>query len=190
MNLSNKLTVSRIVLAFVLMYFLFARWQGAKYFALVTFLVACVTDYYDGLLARRRKEITDFGKLMDPIADKILVLAAFLAFVELNLIPAWMVVIVITREALITGLRISALSRGKVLEAEEAGKHKTVSQMVAVMAILIFLVLRDVAQFLIFWNSQLQIWFLRVIFYLMLATVGLTLTSGVSFLWRNRKVIL
>ena len=88
MNLSNKLTISRIFLAFVLMYFLFAKWPGAKYFAFFTFAGASLTDYFDGYFARKEGKITDFGKLMDPIADKILILAAFLAFVELELVPA------------------------------------------------------------------------------------------------------
>lgn len=188
MNLPNKLTISRIALTFIFMYFLFARWTGARYAAFITFVVACLTDYYDGLIARREKKITDFGKFMDPIADKILVLSAFLAFVELKLIPAWTVVIIVAREITVTGLRIFALGRGTVLQAEEAGKHKTVSQMIAIFAILIFLILKDTAKFFAFWNSAIERWFLDTIFILMMITVVLTLSSGISFLWRNRKM--
>ncbi len=188
MNLPNKLTISRIILTFVFMYFLFARWAGARYFAFLVFITACLTDYYDGKIARREKQITDFGRLMDPIADKILVLAAFLAFVELKLIPAWTVVIIIAREVTVTGLRIFALGRGKVMEAEESGKHKTVSQMTTIFIILIFLMLKEAAKFLSFWNGTTERLFLDIIFGLMLITVVLTLTSGISFFWRNRKM--
>ncbi len=189
MNLPNKLTISRIILTFVFMYFLFARWTGARYFAFITFVIACLTDYYDGYIARRDSKITNFGRLMDPIADKILALAAFLAFVELKLIPAWTVVIIIAREVTVTSLRIFALGRGVVLEAEEAGKHKTVSQIVAIFTILTFLILKDTAKFFSFWNSTIERWFLNLIFALMLITVVLTLSSGISFILRNRRIL-
>lgn len=188
MNLPNKLTISRIILTFVFMYFLFAKWAGAKGCAFLTFLAASLTDYYDGYLARTKNQITDFGKFMDPVADKILVLSAFLSFVQLALIPAWMVVIIVAREVTVTGLRIFGLGRGIVLQAEEAGKHKTVSQMATIFLILIFLVLKGAAQFLSFWSETTEIWFLNAIFGLMLITVALTLTSGISFFRRNKKM--
>jgi len=118
MNLPNKLTVSRIVLVGVFMLFLFLHGVIAKVLALITFLIASFTDFLDGYIAKKYNMVTDFGKLMDPIADKVLILAAFLAFVEMELIPAWMVVIIIFREVTITGLRISALTRGKVIPAD------------------------------------------------------------------------
>ncbi len=124
---------------------------------------------------------------MDPIADKILILAAFLAFVEMKIIPGWMVIIVIFRELLITGLRINAARRGKILSASLAGKHKTASQMVAIIAILIFLIIRESAQKL--WSPLWELWFRRGAFYLMLLTVVLTLISGLSYLIRNRDVL-
>jgi len=188
MTLPNTLTVSRVFLTFVFMYFLFAGWTGARYFAFFTFIIACLTDYFDGYFARKEGKITDFGKLMDPIADKVLVLAAFLAFVELKLIPAWTVVIILTREVVVTGLRIAALGKGKVMEAEEAGKHKTVSQMIAIFMILIFLMLKEAGKSLAFWNYNTERWVLNLIFFVMLVTVTLTLTSGISFFWRNRKI--
>lgn len=188
MNISNKLTISRIILTFVFMYFLFAKWSGARYLAFITFLIASLTDYFDGYFARKEGTITEFGKLMDPIADKILVLAAFLAFVELELIPAWTVVIIVSREVTITGLRIAALTKGKVIEAEEAGKHKTVSQMIAIFMILIFLILKEAGKSLVFWNGDTERWVLNLIFFVMLLTVLLTLTSGISFFIKNRKL--
>lgn len=188
MTLANKLTISRVFLAFVLMYFLFARWAGATYAAFLTFTAACLTDYFDGYFARKEGKSTDFGKLMDPIADKILILSAFLAFVELKLIPAWTVVVIVTREVTVTGMRIFALSRGRVIEAEEAGKHKTVSQMIAVFMILIFLMLREAGKSLSFWNCYTERLMLNIIFVTMFVAVALTLTSGISFFVRNRKL--
>ena len=183
MNLPNKLTVSRIILAGMFILFLFIRGAGAKFAALSIFLVACITDYYDGYLARKMNAITDFGKLMDPIADKVLVLGGFLAFVEMHIIPAWMVMVLIAREFLITGLRVLALSQKKVLAAEVAGKHKTISQMVSVIAILIFLIIRDsgfIFRYVEYYGTAIYI--------LMLITVGMTITSGVFYMLNNQHV--
>jgi CDP-diacylglycerol---glycerol-3-phosphate 3-phosphatidyltransferase len=185
MNLANKLTISRIVLAGIFILFLFIRGPGAKFMALAIFMAACITDYYDGYIARRTNSVTSFGKLMDPIADKILVLGAFLAFVQMNVIPAWTVIIIITREFVITGIRILALSQKKVLAAESGGKHKTVSQMVAVIAMLIFLIIRDMG--LGFRHIQV---FETGVYLLMLITVGMTLTSGVSYMFRNKDIFM
>ena len=185
MNLANKLTISRIVLAGIFILFLFIRGAGAKFMALALFMAACVTDYYDGYIARKTNSITSFGKLMDPIADKILVLGAFLAFVQMNVIPAWMVIVIITREFVITGIRILALSQKKVLAAESGGKHKTVSQMVAVIAILIFLIVRDMG--LGFRHMQA---FETGVCLLMLITIGMTLASGISYMVRNKDIFI
>jgi len=112
-NLPNKLTILRIVLAFVFILFLFIGGLAAKVTALVLFLSASATDILDGYLAKKNNQITDFGKLMDPIADKILIISAFLAFVEMRLIPAWMVVIILFREAAVTGLPYACPEQGK-----------------------------------------------------------------------------
>ena len=185
MNLPNKITLSRIALAFVFMFFLFCRGITAKYLALFTFIAASLTDLIDGRIARRRKLENDFGRLMDPIADKILILAAFLAFVEMEIIPAWMVIIIIFRELVITGLRLNAARCGKILAASLAGKHKTVSQMVSIITILVFLIVRESAKG--FWSPILELWFKRGIFYLILFTVALTLISGLSYIIRNKN---
>ncbi|MCQ9207966.1 MAG: CDP-diacylglycerol--glycerol-3-phosphate 3-phosphatidyltransferase [Omnitrophica bacterium] len=187
MNLANKITLSRIGLTFVFMFFLFSQGLVAKYLALITFVFASLTDLLDGHIARKRKTENDFGRLMDPIADKILVLAAFLAFVEMKIIPAWMVIIIIFRELVITGLRIIAATRGKVLSASLAGKHKTVSQMVAIISILIFLIIKESAQGL--WGPVWELWFERSVFYLMLVTVIFTLISGLSYIIRNKPTL-
>jgi CDP-diacylglycerol--glycerol-3-phosphate 3-phosphatidyltransferase len=185
MNIANKLTISRIILAGFFILFLFIRGAGAKFMAMAIFLAACITDYYDGYLARKIGCITAFGKLMDPIADKILILGAFLAFVEMEIIPAWMVMIIIARELVITGIRILALTQKKVLEAEAGGKHKTVSQMVAVIAVLIFLIIRDTG----FGLKHMED-FKTAAYLLMLITVVMTLTSGISYMARNKDIFM
>ena len=187
MNLPNKITLSRIVLAFIFMFFLFSQGLMAKYLAFFTFCLASLTDIIDGQIARRRKLENDFGRLMDPIADKILVLAAFLAFVEMKIIPAWTVIIILFRELVITGLRINAAMRGKVLSASLAGKHKTASQMVTIICILLFLIIRESAGDS--WSLLNELWFKRSVFYLMLITVVFTLISGLSYLIRNKKAL-
>ncbi|MDP2911593.1 MAG: CDP-diacylglycerol--glycerol-3-phosphate 3-phosphatidyltransferase [Candidatus Omnitrophota bacterium] len=185
MNLANKLTISRIVLAGIFILFLFIKGPGAKFMALALFMAACITDYYDGYIARKTNSITSFGKLMDPIADKILVLGAFLAFVQMNVIPAWMVIIIIAREFVITGIRMLALSQKKVLAAESGGKHKTISQMVAVIAILIFLIVRDLG--LGFRHMEN---FETALYLLMIITVAMTLTSGISYMISNKDIFM
>jgi CDP-diacylglycerol--glycerol-3-phosphate 3-phosphatidyltransferase len=171
------------------MFFLFVHGLWAKVFALVIFIIAAISDFLDGFIAQKRNMVTDFGRLMDPIADKILVLAAFATFVQLQLIEAWMFVIIIARELLITSLRLFALNKGKVLSAARAGKHKTVSQMSVIFLILLFIVAREVMLTYFTWNPDWERMFHQYIYFLMLITVGFTLYSGISYLWENRKII-
>jgi len=194
MNIANRLTVFRIVLTFIFMFFLLFPFKGAwvlwaKIASLATFIAAAISDFLDGFIAQRRNMVTDFGRLMDPIADKILVLAAFAAFVQMQLIEAWMFVIIISREILITSLRLFALNKGKVLSATRAGKHKTVSQMLVIFCVLGFIVSKEIILAYFTWNPAWQALFQQGIYLLMLFTVGLTLYSGVSYLWDNRKII-
>ena len=105
--------------------------------ALVLFVAASITDILDGTIARKRGLITDFGKLMDPLADKILICSAFIAFIELEWMPAWMVIVIVARELAITGLRLLAASKNIVLAAEKQGKNKTITQVVAIIALLV-----------------------------------------------------
>jgi CDP-diacylglycerol--glycerol-3-phosphate 3-phosphatidyltransferase len=189
MNLPNKLTILRIALALVFILFLFIHGLAAKIAAFVIFLAASATDALDGYLAKKNNQITDFGRLMDPIADKILILSAFLAFVEMGLVPAWMVVIIIFREAAVTGLRILALSKGRVIPADSGGKHKTVSQVLVILAILGLLIFREAGPAISgFWSPRAEVLYKDSIFVLMLITVVLTLISGVSYLVKNREV--
>lgn len=189
MNIANKLTMLRIVLTFVFMFFLFCHGLWAKILSFSIFVFAALSDFFDGRIAKQKNMITDFGKLMDPIADKILVLAAFAAFVQMQLIDAWMFVIIVSREILITSLRLFALNKGKILSAAKAGKHKTVSQMAVILAILGFIVLKESIITFSTWNPIWERIFRQAIFVFMLITVALTLYSGLSYLWDNRKVI-
>lgn len=189
MNLPNKLTVMRIGLAFVFIILLFTDGFAAKVAALAVFLAASLTDLLDGYLAKKHNQVTDFGRLMDPVADKILILSAFLAFVEMGLVPAWMVVIILFREAAVTGLRILALSKGRVVSADAGGKHKTVSQVVVIVAILVLIIVRAAGpKASAFWSAGAESAYRHTIYALMLITVALTLISGISYLIKNREV--
>src|SRR5260370_1940242 len=143
MNLPNKLTVSRFVLTIAFLVCMFSQVRYYATLALLLFSLASLTDYFDGKIARRDKLITNFGILMDPLADKILVCSAFIAFVGLHCMPAWMVIIIVARELAITGLRLLAASKNVVLAAEGYGKHTTISQIVPVIRIFVFLTSRE-----------------------------------------------
>lgn len=189
MNLANRLTMLRILLTFVFMFLLSLPGLWFKVAALVVFIIAALTDLFDGIIAHKMNMVTDFGRLMDPIADKILVLSAFAAFLQLQLIESWMFIVIVSRELLLTSLRLFALNKGKVLSAARAGKHKTVSQMVVIFYILGFVVVKEAVKLYSIWNPVWEGFFKNSIYIMMLITVGLTLYSGLSYLWENRKVI-
>lgn len=189
MNLANRLTMLRILLTFLFMIVFSLQGLWFKVAALIIFSAAALSDFLDGMIAKKRNMVTDFGRLMDPIADKILVLAAFAAFLEMQLFEAWMFVIIVSREILITSLRLFALNKGKILSAVRAGKHKTVSQMAVIFYILIFVVVKESVKSYSVWNPVWEEFFRKSINILMLITVGLTLYSGLSYLWENRKII-
>ena len=194
MNLPNKLTISRFILTIA---FLVAIYSQVKYhhtIALVLFIAAGLSDFLDGQIARRRKLITNFGILMDPLADKIMVCSAFIAFVGLNWMPAWMVVIIVARELAITGMRLLAAAKNVVLAAEGYGKHKTISQIVAIIAILVLASYAEWgpvghAIFGFQWPGQSAWveWFAELAKWV---AVALTFTSGGLYLWRNRALYL
>jgi CDP-diacylglycerol--glycerol-3-phosphate 3-phosphatidyltransferase len=194
MNVPNQLTVSRFVLtaAFLVAVFVEFPWHGTV--SLLLFSAASLTDYFDGRIARRDKLITNFGILMDPLADKILVCSAFIAFVGLGWMPAWMAVIVVARELAITGMRLLAASKNLVLAAERFGKHKTISQIVAILAILVRHCYQEVGPagkflfgFRLFFDGPWVDWFAPIALWV---AVSLTLASGVIYLWRNRALYL
>ena len=157
--------------------------------ATLIFTLASLTDLLDGHLARKYNMISDFGTLMDPIADKFLILAAFLAFVRMQIIPDWMALLILGREILVTGLRFYAITKGRILAAEKAGKHKTVSQVVAIFFIFGFIIFKEILTLLSQWTPSIEAWWRGGIDVLMLITLSLTLISGVSYLWNNRKLI-
>jgi CDP-diacylglycerol--glycerol-3-phosphate 3-phosphatidyltransferase len=193
MNLPNKLTLSRMVLTLAFLIVIFSRMAWYQTTGLIIFSIASLTDYFDGKIAREKKLITSFGILMDPLADKVLICSAFIAFVELEWMAAWMVVVVVARELTITGLRLLAASKNVVMAAERYGKHKTISQIVAVIAILISHAHEswgaigqpfhfDLLGFgpWIVWFSTLAKW----------VAVILTFYSGSVYLWKNRELFL
>jgi CDP-diacylglycerol--glycerol-3-phosphate 3-phosphatidyltransferase len=194
-NLPNKLTVSRFGLTVLFLWAKFSNFAWNDTLALILFCLAGVTDMLDGRIARSRKLITNFGILMDPLADKIMVCSAFIAFVEsthLNpharvKVAAWMVVVIVAREFVITGLRLLAASKNIVLAAERFGKHKTISQIVVLIALLVVdacdewpAPLRDLFAPWTPMFAEIMLW----------VTVVLTVFSGVVYLWRNRKLYL
>ena len=130
MNLANKLTVLRVILIPV---FLILLYLGLNYIALAVFIIASVTDFVDGKIARSRNLVTDFGKFMDPLADKMLVFAALIWFTATGIFPAWALVIVAAREFAVSGLRMLAASSGKVIAAAWSGKIKTATTMVCII---------------------------------------------------------
>jgi CDP-diacylglycerol---glycerol-3-phosphate 3-phosphatidyltransferase len=153
-----------------------------------------LTDFLDGEIARRQKLITNFGILMDPLADKILVCSAFISFVERRDtgIEAWMVVVIVARELAITGLRLLAASQNHVLAAESFGKHKTISQITTVIATLVLVSYPQWGTFGKLFGYQVGAhpwvwWFAGFAKWL---AVGLTVFSGAMYLWRNRAVYL
>lgn len=137
MNLPNKLTMLRIVLAPVFLAVLYWGFPGADYAALAIFIAASLTDLLDGKIARKYNLVTDFGKFADPLADKILVVAALLWFAERGRMPAWMVMIVITREFAVSGLRMIASDNGRVIAAGWSGKVKTAATMACIAVMLL-----------------------------------------------------
>lgn len=143
MNLPNQLTFARLVLCGFFVLTMSIAWRFAATGALIIFSVASLTDMLDGMIARRYNLITDLGKLLDPLADKILISAAFISLIERGLAPMWMVVVIIAREFLITGLRIVAANKHLILAAEKAGKHKTITQIVAILVSLSYLTLTE-----------------------------------------------
>lgn len=140
MNLANKLTVLRMILVPVFLICAMFNTLTGNVIALIIFILASVTDKLDGYIARSRNQITNFGKFMDPLADKLLVTCALIILVEKNIIPAWVVVVIIAREFIVSGLRTLAASQGVVIAASKWGKLKTVIQMVAIIMGLLFLV--------------------------------------------------
>lgn len=202
LNRANQLTLLRIILIFPFLSFTIADNVYTRFVALIFFVIASLTDLYDGRLARREGMVTVLGTFLDPLADKLLISAAFIAFVEIPeiTVPAWMVVLIIGREFVITGLRTLAVSEGRVLPAAPAGKFKTTSQIVAIITILVILIVNTLLEDLggIPKGSLAQAghpwemlgWFLKGgPYWLMFLTTLLTIISGIIYLKDNRDIL-
>ena len=144
MNLPNSLTLTRIFLVPLLVVVLLTKFEGRQIFGVpneivgaAIFAIASLTDWADGYLARRRKQITPLGQMIDPLADKLLTLAALISLVQLDLAPAWMVAVLLGRDFAVTGLRSLAYSRGVAVPASQLGKIKMVAQVIAILALIL-----------------------------------------------------
>lgn len=218
MNLPNKLTISRFAMTAIFVgcmawgreyealhavyeanekptphgYGRLIGWNFAYTTALVLFLAASITDYFDGAIARKRGLESNFGKLMDPLADKVLMAAGFITLMPLRAIPAWVVICIIAREFLITGMRLLAASKGVVLSAEKIGKHKTAWQMVTVAYFLLMLSLAEFDRQGVL-PLQAQVWWWYAWRWVGWTLAGfaliLTVYSGLTYLWRHRDLL-
>jgi len=178
-NTANKLTMVRVVLIPVFLILLYLNFEftlfgliiNNTYIALAVFIFAALTDIADGLVARKRNQVTDFGKFMDPLADKVLTFAAMLWFIEVGMMPAWLVLIVIIREFMVTGMRLVAAAKGRVIAATLSGKIKTVVTIICLIAM--FLPLEN-------W-MHIACWIL----------IGVTtVVSGVEYFIKNRDIMI
>jgi len=175
-NLANKITMARIFMVPIFMFFLLTKFTYGKYVAVVIFVIAAMTDGLDGYIARKHKQVTNFGKFVDPLADKLLVTAALISLVELNELSSWAAMIIITREFVVTSLRVVAVSEGIIIAASMWGKIKTVTQIIAIVTMLI-----DQSGFKLLGFTLGQ--------YAMLIAVIFTIFSGADYLVKNWRVI-
>lgn len=203
MNIANQLTMLRIALVPVLILFMYLNNFWMRVFALVIFIGASITDLYDGVLARKYNTITTLGIFLDPLADKLLISAAFISFVGLKElhIPAWMVILIITREFVITGLRSLAASKNIIIAAHKSGKFKTTSQITAIIIMLLILITNSAmwryyhmvpADLANSFDPRAQAlgWVLtKLPFWLMLVVTCLTVYSGFSYLRHHRELL-
>ncbi len=172
MNLPNKLTVARFIAVpiFIVVFML-----GYHYIAAIIFIAASFTDYLDGKIARKYNLVTNFGKIMDPLADKILVISALVCLVELGQVAAWMLIVILAREFTVTGLRTVAAAQGIVIAAGMTGKIKTVLQMIAV-------------PLLILQNWPFSLIGVPMADIILWASVIMTIVSGTEYVYKNRQV--
>lgn len=191
MNLPNKLTVGRIILVPFFVAALLANFPLNNAVALIIFIAASLTDMFDGKIARKNGLVTDFGKFADPLADKILVLAAFLCFVQLGICDCVAVIIVLFRGFSVTSIRLIAASKGKVVAANMWGKAKTVSQMIAIIAVIAMQIVLELPEVgLDFINTAtFEPIFFVVGEILIWISVVFTIISGVVYIIQNRQFI-
>ncbi|HET7478291.1 MAG TPA: CDP-diacylglycerol--glycerol-3-phosphate 3-phosphatidyltransferase [Rubrobacteraceae bacterium] len=179
MNLANQLTLARVIAVVPVMGAIYFAFPGHRWVVLVLYVLAILTDYFDGIAARRSNKVTGFGKLMDSIADKALIVSLFFALVGIGLMPSWMAAIMVIREFAVTGLRMVALESGEVIAANSWGKAKMNSQSVAVFVLLLGYALEGGTGDL----------FVAAGWWLMLVAVVLTLISGWSYLKDTPRIL-
>ena len=177
MKLPNKLTLLRICLIPVFVILMLSQVSNFFLISCIIFIIASITDFLDGKIARKYNLVTDFGKFMDPLADKLLVLSALICMIEYDLVAGWMVIIIVARELTVSILRAIAADNGKVIAASGGGKIKTTSQMIAIILLLIG------ANY-----SNSQIVFVGTIA-MYIATI-FTLYSGIDYLYKNRELFM
>lgn len=196
MNLPNRLTIFRVVLIVPFVLILLGSFQGwgwveslfggqniyAEYAALAIFIVASLTDLLDGKIARKYNLVTNFGKFMDPLADKLLVCAAMIVLVEMARIPSWVVVVIISREFIISGFRLIASDNGVVIAASYWGKFKTTFQMIMIC----MMIVKDADFGMLFGSGE---WFAAATDCVMWIALALTVISLADYLWKNRDVM-
>lgn len=185
MNLPNKLTLLRVILIPLFMILFLNCGTVGLYLALVTFVLAAVTDFFDGQIARRTNSVTTFGKLMDPMADKLLTLGALVCFLAADVpyINAWVLIIIIARELIVTGMRMLALEQNRVISASFFGKLKTVSQFAMIIAAII-------NQIIMVGKDPMQGGFGNfLVMILVIISVVLTVLSGIDYVYKNRELL-
>ena len=192
MNLANKLTMIRIFLVPVFLIFIAVKnIPYGTFIATFIFIIASLTDQLDGYIARSRNQVTTFGKFMDPLADKLLVTAALISLVELQVVPAWATVVIIAREFAVSGLRTIAAAEGKVIAASMRGKVKTVTQIAAIIALLLQLNIGS-SKYLMSLVGSSEI-FKEIIVHgprvILLLAVIMTIVSGYDYFKKNIKII-
>ena len=174
MNLPNKLSVARVLCIPAIIALLYGSAPVCRYIAAALFIIGCLTDFLDGRIARKQNLVTDFGKFIDPVADKLLVLTTMIMLVHLGQMPAWVVIIILCRELAVDGLRMVAVTKGQVIAAGPLGKWKTACQMILISAMLILNL------------SVFDAWPLTVLAGIV---VLLTLFSAVDYFVRNVSVL-
>ena len=186
---ANFITTTRILLTPLFLYFLFGGREYFEIFALIIFIIASVTDAYDGYVARKYREESPLGKFLDPLADKILMSAAFISFVVMGLIPLWMVILVILRDFMVTGIRILMSAKDKTMVTRKSAKVKTGAQIGVVCFILVYIITQ---RWKIFLGISDYVKFLEkypVIYLLMLLVTLFTVWTGIEYIIVNRKTI-
>ncbi len=190
MNTPNKLTISRIILSPVFMVFFLMDNVYCRVLSLIIFTVAALTDVWDGHLARKYGIVTGFGKFMDPLADKILTLTAFVSFVALGYVQAWMIMLILIREFLITGLRSLAAYRGMVIPPTMSAKFKTVLQMVSIVAILLYINLKTIFEASGYTGDFFENKLITgILDWMILVTMVITILTGIDYLVKNGSII-